>query len=156
MNITADQLRVGYQYLEAPSEDSLAVLSDVHGNGPTQGDTHWSSCLVHPQPDDAWGAEEVVLCVTVRRPDPAGGVDRGRAMVLARYRQSLASLQASVDQANAGIALVDTDAAHLSTKLDTVLSDVRGVGSATAHLSNGISAVNALGQILAGVDELNS
>lgn len=87
-NLSQDQIHVGYQYAPEPSEDSLAVVSDFNHIGPTFGGTGWYSCILHPQPTDIWGQDEVFLCVTVRRPSASGsGQDKGQALTLARYRQ---------------------------------------------------------------------
>jgi len=153
VNLNANEIHVGYQHTAEASEDSIAVVSDFHSNGPSFGDTHWHSCTVSPQPTDSFGHDEVFLYVTVRR-----GQDRGQALVLARYRQRVAGLRADVrglrDDVRAdvrglqeAIARVDNEVLHLQTLID-------GLSRSVARLPSGITAVNALGQILATLEEI--
>ena len=45
--LPADAIRVGYQKQPEPSEDTLALISNLHhNNGPTVGGTGWYSCIV--------------------------------------------------------------------------------------------------------------
>ena len=152
VDLRQDQLRVGYQYRPEASEDSLAVISDFHGNGPSFGETRWSSCLVQHQPSDTWGADEVVLFVTVRKPSASGsGFDKGQAMILAKYRQRVAELISSLDTA---VERTSNDVAQLANKVDDVHAALMAFAKMAGKLSSGVTAVGALAQILATVEEI--
>ena len=142
VDLNANEIHVGYQHTVEASEDSIAVVSDFHGNGPSFGDTRWHSCTVSPQPTDSFGQDEVFLYVTVRH-----GQDRGQALVLARFRQRVAGVRADLRGLQEAIARVDNRAAHLETVID-------GLGRCIAKLPSGITAVNALGQIMATLEEI--
>jgi hypothetical protein len=84
--LTAEQVRVGYQMQSEAPDDTFASISDFHHNGPTFFGTGWYSCIVNPQEATGWLQDQVFLCVTVQRPG-ASGHDRGRALLLASYHQ---------------------------------------------------------------------
>lgn len=115
----------------------------------------WVSCLVHTQPTDAWGADEVVLLVTVRRPSPSGsGTDNGQALILARYRHPVPDLAASLSPITAALEQSRIHAAEVARQVEGVNERIRAGFSAVAFLSSGSSASNALGNILAIVEEI--
>ena len=171
VDLNANEIHVGYQHTVEASEDSIAVVSDFHGNGPSFGDTRWHSCTVSPQPTDSFGQDEVFLYVTVRR-----GQDRGQALVLARFRQRVAGVRADVRDVRADVrGLQDDVRADVRGLQDDVRADLRGLqeaitrvdnralhlenvidglGRCVAKLPSGITAVNALGQIMATLEEI--
>jgi hypothetical protein len=158
VELTQDQLRVGYQYAPEHSEDSVAVISYFHPNGPTQGDTRWFSCRVHPTPSDSWGADEVFLCVTVRRPNPGGsGVDRGAALIPARYRQrvpQIQEIQEGLGPLKTAVEHITNDVAHLIAKVDNARELILTVHHDAARLPNGIITGSALQSIMQTLEEI--
>jgi hypothetical protein len=163
VELEQDHVRVGYQYQVDASEGSVASLASFHSNGPTNRPPRWSSCVVQPGGGDAWGADEMILLVTVRQPG-AAGFDVGSVLVAARYASeepSLAALKASVDAiGNAvaslrdAVASVGTQVQAVSQKGDAAIAATNNLFSFTARLPSGASAVNALGNILATVEDI--
>lgn len=85
-NLTAEEVRVGFQMTPLVAVETIAAILEFHHNGPTFGGTGWYSCIVSP-PEGGWVQDEVLLCVTVRRPASGGHQNRGQRILLARYHQ---------------------------------------------------------------------
>ena len=149
VDLNAGEIRVGYQHTAEASEDSIAVVSGFHSNGPTFGDAHWHSCIVSPQPTDSFGRDEVFLYVTVRR-----NQDRGQALVLARYRHKVADLGADVRGLQDANARLRDQVAGIDNGVREVAAAIKSLTSTVARLPSGITAVNALGQILAMLEQI--
>ena len=162
MELAQGHVRIGYQNQVDASENSVASTAASHFNGPTARSPRWvllrCATRVRGRLGKRWGH-----CVGHRPKARADGFDVGSALVAARYDErivgqdpSLAALADSVKRIGDAVASLGTQVPAVSQKADEAIAAANRLFSFTARLSSGAAAVNALGNLLAMVEDIKT